>query len=142
MIFGTCAMMAGQFTLVLRFLFVEHHPLLNPGATSTTVFALLVVFIVMLLFGLTAPALPRLFPGLTGTSTPPPSTTRVYSWLSWLMAALSVLMAGSVIPYFPPLWPLSLLGVAALVFAILCTRSHLRERARLLAETAEGEGRC
>lgn len=138
---GLCATMTGQFGLLLRSVLTSHHPILVPGATSTLLFLSLVGFMIAALFALAAPALPRPFRESTDPSPMAPSTTRLFTWGSWLFVVAPTAMLGYELYYCPPLWPLALFPLAGTVFAVLCTKVHRRERARVLAEEAKEAGR-
>lgn len=141
LLFGLCAIMTGQFNLTLRSVLTDHHPILAPGVTSTLLFVSLVGFMIAALFALAAPALPRPFREPTDPPPMAPSTTRFFTWSSWCFVVVPTLMLGYELYYCPPLWPLALFPVAGTVFAVLCTRVHRRERARILAQEVKETGR-
>lgn len=124
-------MMSGQFSMMLRMVLTDHHPLHDPGVASIVMSGLLVLLMITVLFVLAGPALPRPFREPEDPPPPAPSTPRIMTWISWVMVVVPALMLGSELRHLPALWPLALFSVAGLVFALLCTRVHRRERARI-----------
>ncbi|MGW9555686.1 hypothetical protein ACWGSK_14380 [Nocardiopsis sp. NPDC055551] len=131
LLLGVCAMMSGQFSMMLRMVLTDHHPLHDPGVASIVMSGLLVLLMITVLFVLAGPALPRPFREPEDPPPPAPSTPRIMTWISWVMVVVPALMLGSELRHLPALWPLALFSVAGLVFALLCTRVHRRERARI-----------
>lgn len=125
--FGTAALTTALVSLTLHMLLTNEALIQSGPSFSFALFILVAVLVVQILQGV-ARTLP---PGIAGSGKPP-ANGAVFVWLAWPMVPLAALPIATYLvhPVGPSsLWPLGLLPLGALGFAVLSTRGYSRERA-------------